>query len=435
MEGKILIGLIMGIMLITLVHASSTILILQDANSENLDDTILAAFDTNPHGADADISLRYSSTLFHGTMMIKFNISEIPIGATINNATLVLNATAESFDPGEAFNISVHYVFPFPGYSISGSEWNEETITRVNHNLTGNFDLTPMDYFYVEDSVLGYHRINVTQAFIDNGFSEDSISLWFNKSKQINTAGTETYRFHSKESSIVNSRPYLIINYTADSTHPYFTTIPANESIAYGNYWDGVTFTATDETALDSYTVNDSRFTINSSGFLNMTNLNLVGVYNLNITINDTSNNLNSTTYALTIKLSGSLNGLFNLNENSGTISHDTSSNGNDGTISGATWQTDGINITLTENTDYTLIGNSFTIINQNHAWKTVTLSWDYVSYIIEAADYSLATKTMEGLGEFGNWFDIIVIVGIAGVILTIVIISFGNWREEEFSY
>ncbi len=42
----------------------------------------------------------------------------------------------------------------------------------------------------------------------------------------------------------------------------------------------------------------------------------------------------------------------------------------------------------------------------------------------------------MEGLAEFGNWFDIIVIIGIAGLILGIIFISFNPQRESfEQSY
>lgn len=46
--------------------------------------------------------------------------------------------------------------------------------------------------------------------------------------------------------------------------------------------------------------------------------------------------------------------------------------------ISGATWQTDGVDVTLTENTDYTLSGNDFTVINLNYAWTNISTSFDY---------------------------------------------------------
>lgn len=97
---------------------------------------------------------------------------------------------------------------------------------------------------------------------------------------------------------------YITINdYPAggDTTPPTFTTIPDNATITYGTLWNGVDFEATDETSFDSYSVNDSRFTINSTGYLNSTSLLAAMVYVLNITINDSSGNQNYTFYNLTI--------------------------------------------------------------------------------------------------------------------------------------
>lgn len=53
--------------------------------------------------------------------------------------------------------------------------------------------------------------------------------------------------------------------------------------------------------------------------------------------------------------LSTGLQTHFKLNENQGTTIYDISGNSNNGTISGATWNTDGILVVLTEATDYTL--------------------------------------------------------------------------------
>jgi hypothetical protein len=91
-----------------------------------------------------------------------------------------------------------------------------------------------------------------------------------------------------------------------DSIPPYFTTIPENDTILYLEDWTGVDFDAEDETSFNSFSVNDSRFTINSTGFLDNASELGVGVYILNITINDTSNNLNSTIYQLEINKSTS---------------------------------------------------------------------------------------------------------------------------------
>ena len=86
------------------------------------------------------------------------------------------------------------------------------------------------------------------------------------------------------------------ITYSAgDSTFPYFIDgTPTNQTITYG---EALTYNinATDETALDCFVVNDStNFVINCSGYLENNTLLSYGLYNLNVTINDSSNNMNS---------------------------------------------------------------------------------------------------------------------------------------------
>lgn len=40
---------------------------------------------------------------------------------------------------------------------------------------------------------------------------------------------------------------------------------------------------------------------------------------------------------------------------------------------------------------------------------------------------YNLADKAATGLGEYGNWFKILVIVGVASVILGLIFMAFGR--------
>ena len=43
---------------------------------------------------------------------------------------------------------------------------------------------------------------------------------------------------------------------------------------------------------------------------------------------------------------------------------------------------------------------------------------------------WQLADSAATGIAEYGNWFDIIVIVGVAGVILALIFMAFGNRGE-----
>ena len=83
---------------------------------------------------------------------------------------------------------------------------------------------------------------------------------------------------------------------------PYFIVIPENQSIEYGIIWNGVKFDGDDETFLDDYFIdNIVNFKINKTGFLNWTGQLNGGVYYINVSINDSSGNINSTIYNLNI--------------------------------------------------------------------------------------------------------------------------------------
>ena len=55
------------------------------------------------------------------------------------------------------------------------------------------------------------------------------------------------------------------------------------------------------------------------------------------------------------------------------------------------------------------------------------TYNW----YNTSEPQWSLPNDAALGLAEYGNWFDIIVIVGIAGLILALIFLAFGRKGEE----
>ena len=48
---------------------------------------------------------------------------------------------------------------------------------------------------------------------------------------------------------------------------------------------------------------------------------------------------------------------------------------------------------------------------------------------------YTLADEAATGLAEYGNWFDIIVIVGVAAVILSLIFMAFGRRESGTMAY
>jgi hypothetical protein len=70
--------------------------------------------------------------------------------------------------------------------------------------------------------------------------------------------------------------------------------------------------------------------------------------------------------------------------------------------------------------------GNATLTIN-GATWNGKSMTVTYDSYDTTQADYASANDAATGLGEYGNWFKIIVIVGVAAVILALIFMAFGR--------
>lgn len=179
---------------------------------------------------------------------------------TYSNGTAIPNTNLTIYNSS---NISVYSVLTDSNGDIS----RQELIDYINTGGTKSFN-TP-------------HIVNVTKV----GY----------------TSNSTIYNLTAMNNLFEN---FILEEETGDIIPPYFTTIPVNTSLFYGNESLRVQFTAIDETEFDSYSINDTRFLINQSGFLLNTTPMAVGNYNINITINDTSNNLNWTIYNVQINQS-----------------------------------------------------------------------------------------------------------------------------------
>jgi hypothetical protein len=67
------------------------------------------------------------------------------------------------------------------------------------------------------------------------------------------------------------------------------------------------------------------------------------------------------------------------------------------------------------------------TLTIKGATWNGVNVTATYDSYDTTQADYALADEAATGLGEYGNWFSIIVIVGVAAVIIALIFLAFGK--------
>jgi ABC-type transport system involved in multi-copper enzyme maturation permease subunit len=80
---------------------------------------------------------------------------------------------------------------------------------------------------------------------------------------------------------------------------------------------------------------------------------------------------------------------------------------------------------------NYTVSLNQFgkATLTNTSANAKIADAWNitYDSYNTSRTDFSTANKAALGLGEYGNWFKIIVIVGVAAVILSLIFMAFGR--------
>jgi hypothetical protein len=80
-------------------------------------------------------------------------------------------------------------------------------------------------------------------------------------------------------------------------------------------------------------------------------------------------------------------------------------------------------------NYSYSVNSNTGVMTVTNLTSDYVTAAWkcNYTVYNTSDPRYAIPNNASTGLAEYGNWFKIIVIVGVAAVILSLIFLAFGN--------
>lgn len=76
----------------------------------------------------------------------------------------------------------------------------------------------------------------------------------------------------------------------------------------------------------------------------------------------------------------------------------------------------------------------SYMSANANTTYNNSNVNVTYTVYNISDPRFAIPSNATSGLAEYGNWFKILAIVGIAAVVLAIIFISFGN-RNQSNTY
>lgn len=200
----------------------STIIQLQDANTENFEDSYTDSSNANTNYGSANGLLLFTND---EEIFFKFNITAIPPTQTIDLAELCVRQSG-SVD----LTVGVHHVYHNGVYNISGVTWVEEDIT---HNLrpTGiKLNSTAESSNQVNAAFVFWcwNTTNMVTTEYNAGRTNVSMALI---SPAYETAAQAT--FQSKEWGTVAQRPYLNITYTSavDVTPPYFSTNSTNATI------------------------------------------------------------------------------------------------------------------------------------------------------------------------------------------------------------
>jgi hypothetical protein len=78
------------------------------------------------------------SSLYGKESYLKFDLSQIPSGATVYSANLSLYLSSEGLEGGDVINVTVNYVYAYPLYGVNGREWIEGEGDGFGDACTGN---------------------------------------------------------------------------------------------------------------------------------------------------------------------------------------------------------------------------------------------------------------------------------------------------------
>lgn len=207
---------------------NSTTIILQDADTENLEDApVLSHFDTVNYGNAVSLNLCGGTSNFQSSFF-RFNISSIPAEATIESVVLRLYYKTEGIDSGESYS-----TFP----CLYNTTWTEETIKYENIDYSKFVLCGPNDWLVVGASPTpaypSWINYSVTHIFNYSYLQGDkNVSIVINATQVTGDASSfDDVEFWSKEYTMFPAlRPYLNVTYSVDESEDTCACAGLNEN-------------------------------------------------------------------------------------------------------------------------------------------------------------------------------------------------------------
>lgn len=242
---------------------------LQNPNTENLADAYFRSGAGNTNFGTNEWLIVHDNQSNKVNSGIKFNASVV-LGNTVTDARLYLYFSSELMESGESQNISVHHIYNFPTYNISGSEWTETTITWNNRPSTSaQYNTTSEDTITITDGdAFGWESWNVTKM-VKNEIDQSNANVSIMLIATVNTGtldSTDYIYFASEENSNSSIYPYLNITYLSDTKSGAISTTGGATPFYTSNSSNPVNLGIMNDN--DSITV---AFQVNATGNINTT--------------------------------------------------------------------------------------------------------------------------------------------------------------------
>ena len=184
---------------------ASTIITIYDNNSINTDDSYIrdGGFSSLNFGSELYIYILNSSTS-NKESLIRFDTSQIPRQALVDEAKLFFYIDSNSLDAGEMYNVSVHSIY----HSYT---WNEDTITwNIRPQSGTDYNASHLDKIKINNTDSGkYVSWNVTSAIRLKNKNE---SFYLKAIENNGGVSTDEIKLRSKE-HLSTLKPYLNVTY------------------------------------------------------------------------------------------------------------------------------------------------------------------------------------------------------------------------------
>lgn len=251
---KIWLIIVMFILLVSSVTAIQDTLVLQDSDTELMDDSYVDLINSaTNYGSSTQLLVQNTQY-----SILKFNLSELTLGRSVTDileANLTIRFSSETLEAGEWIAYGIYHVYEFPTYNISDLPWNEGVINYNNKPSSGsNYNVSRYDEDNISDGEsAGFKTFNITDMLIqayNNG--DENLSILVRGYDENTDNSGDNLIFSSKElgNPSYNSKVEIFFDYNNIPVVEDYDTYP---DVPQPNNDVKFNITCTDSDSITSY--------------------------------------------------------------------------------------------------------------------------------------------------------------------------------------